>query len=59
MEFGLNRWDNDKYLLFIDSVDLKNEIYELICKHLPLLPKFLYLVLTARPKRQSDLLLVF
>lgn len=59
IEFGANRWENEKYLLIIDSVDLKTEIYELICKHLHFIPKFLYLILTARPKRQPDLLLVY
>lgn len=56
IEHSNNRWDDERFLLFIDSVDLKSDIYELILKHLHLLPKFLYLVLTVRPRRQPDLL---
>ena len=56
IEHGLNRWEEDRYLVLIDSVDLKTEIFELIVKHLHLIPKYLFLVLSARPNRQADLL---
>lgn len=56
IEHGLNRWENERFLVFIDSVDLKDEIFELIVRHLNLIPKYLFLILTARPKRQADLL---
>lgn len=56
IEHGLNRWEEERYLVLIDSVDLKTEIFELIVKHLHLIPKYLFLILSARPKRQADLL---
>lgn len=56
IEHGLNRWEDERFLIFIDSVDLKTEIFELIVKHLHLIPKYLFLILSARPKRQADLL---
>ena len=59
IEYGLNRWDNERFFLFIDSIDLNEEIFNLIIKHLDLIPKYLFLILTARPNRQSSLLLVF
>lgn len=56
IEHGLNRWEHERYLVFIDSVDLNAEIFELIVRHLHLIPKYLFLILTARPNRQADLL---
>lgn len=55
IEHGLNRWDNERYIIFIDSIDLKNEILDLIVKYFELIPKFLIFILTATPKRRSDL----
>lgn len=56
IEHGLNRWEQERYLVFVDSADLNAEIFELIVRHLHLIPKYLFLILSARPKRQADLL---
>jgi hypothetical protein len=56
IDHGLNRWEDQCFLLLIDSIDEQPEICELLSRHLLLLPNYLHVIVTARPARRKGLL---
>lgn len=53
IDHGLNRWEDQCFLLLIDSIDDQPEICELLSRHLLLLPNFLHVIVTARSTRRK------
>lgn len=58
IDHGLNRWEDRCFFIIIDSVDLRRDIYELISRHLRILPNFIHLILSARFNRRKGLMYV-
>ena len=48
-----------RYLIVIDSIDTNAEICQLVANHIHLLPKWLHLIVSARPKRRKGFTKMF
>ena len=48
-----------RYLIVIDSIDTNGEVCQLIANHMHLLPKWVHLIVSARPKRRKGFTKMF
>lgn len=51
LESQLINTEEQRYVIVIDSIDMNIDICQLISNHIHLLPKWLHLIVSARPKR--------
>lgn len=51
--------DSKRYLLLVDSIDLRPDLCDLISSNLHAFPKWLHVIITARPKRYKGITKMF
>ncbi|XP_054160187.1 ankyrin repeat domain-containing protein 50-like [Oppia nitens] len=51
--------DQQRYIIVLDSIDTNADICQLISNHMHLLPKWLHIIISARPKRRKGFTKMF